>query len=119
MKKNYYFLIGCIAVCLSLCFYYFLNNESNDIMQDVPVNIVVEDETNEYELDSVPLEIIEDDLDNYDKIIKNSYNNSKLEDELERGDMKKEFEKPIVEVVEFENQDIITVSGETPEAPLP
>lgn len=33
--------------------------------------------------------------------------------------MKKEFEKPIVEVVEFENQDIITVSGETPEAPLP
>ena len=100
MKKNYYFLIGCIAVCLSLCFYYFLNNESNDIMQDVPV-------------------IIEDDLDNYDKIIKDSYNNSKLEDELERGDMKKEFEKPIVEVVEFENQDIITVSGETPEAPLP
>ena len=88
-------------------------------MQDVPVNIVVEDETNKYELDSVPLEIIENDLDNYDKIINNSYNDSNLEDELERGDMKKEFEKPIVEVVEFENQDIITVSGETPEAPLP
>ena len=33
--------------------------------------------------------------------------------------MKKEFKKPMVEIVEFDNEDVITTSGnvETPEVP--
>lgn len=32
--------------------------------------------------------------------------------------MKKEFETPTCEVVEFNNEDVITTSNETPEAPV-
>ena len=32
-------------------------------------------------------------------------------------DMKKEFEKPTVEIVKFDNEDVITTSGE-PEVPI-
>ena len=110
MKKNK--LIVCsILICLMFSFGFILTNH-NEAHHSNSVNVVTECEQKEsQELEIVPIEIEDDqDIDKHDKI--------KTEKETDK-DMKKEFEKPTVEIVEFDNEDVITTSDpdQLPEVP--
>lgn len=87
----------------------FLNN-NRQIHDSNRVHVVTESKEKEsYELEILPIESKSNQvIDKYDKI--------KKEMETDK-DMKKEFEKPTVEIVEFDNEDVITTSGE-PEVPI-
>lgn len=79
-----------------------------------PVHVVTETKEKEIqELEILPIESEEHQvIDKHDKI--------KTEKETDK-DMKKEFKKPTVEIVEFDNEDVITTSGDplTPIEPKP
>lgn len=83
----------------------------NETHHSNPVNVVTESKEKEsQELEIVPIKIENNqDIDKHDKI--------KAEKETDK-DMKKEFEKPTVEIVEFDNEDVITTSNELPDAPV-
>ena len=99
-----------ILVCfmISLSFFFIDYHETHDLNS---VNVVTERKEKEsQELEIVPIEIKgNQDIDKYDKI--------KAEKETDE-DMKKEFETPTVEIVEFDNEDVITTSNELPDAPV-
>lgn len=84
----------------------------NETHQSNQVNVVTESKEKEgQELEIVPIDDEENQvLDKHDKI--------RTEKETDKN-MKKEFKKPTVEIVEFDNEDVITTSGnvETPEVP--
>lgn len=92
----------------------FILTNRNEIHHSNSVNVVTESKEEEsQELEIVPIEDDENQvIDKYDKI--------KTEKEMDK-DMKKEFEKPTVEIVEFDNEDVITTSGDplTPIEPKP
>lgn len=104
-------LIFCsILICLIFSLGFMLTNH-NETHHSNPVNVVIESKEKEsQELEIVPIEIEDNqDIDKHDKI--------KSEKETDK-DMKKEFEKPTVEIVEFDNEDVITTSNELPDAPV-
>lgn len=82
----------------------------NETHQSNQVNVVTKSKEKEsQELEIIPIEDEENQvIDKHDKI--------ETEKETDT-DMKKEFEKPSVEIVEFDNEDVITTSVETPEVP--
>ena len=88
----------------------FIFSNNNETHHSNPVNVVTESEDKQsQELEIVPIEIEDNqDIDKHDKI--------ETEKETDKV-MKKEFEKPTVEIVEFDNEDVITTSGE-PEVPI-
>lgn len=88
----------------------FLMNNRNETHHSNQVNVVTESKEKEsHELEILPIESKSNQvIDKHDKI--------KKEKETDK-DMKKEFEKPTVEIVEFDNEDVITTSGE-PEVPI-
>lgn len=96
-------IVFSILVCLifSLGFIFTNHNETHHSNQ---VNVVTETKEKEsQELEILPIESEDkQDIDKHDKI--------KTEKETDK-DMKKEFEKPTVEIVEFDNEDVITTSG--------
>lgn len=87
----------------------FLNN-NRQTHDSNRVHVVTESKEKEsQELEILPIEDEENQgVDKHDKI--------ETEKETDK-DMKKEFEKPTVEIVEFDNEDVITTSGE-PEVPI-
>lgn len=111
MKKRK-LIIFSILVCLMFSLGFILTNR-NEIHHSNPINVVTEcKEKESQELEIVPIEDEENqDIDKHDKI--------ETEKETDT-DMKKEFEKPTVEIVEFDNEDVITTSGGniTPPEPL-
>ena len=113
--KKYKFFIGCIFSCL-LCALVYGVYTTHNMTGTNSVNMVSEiEEGNEQELEILPVEQDETQLSQrYDKI-NNVQDFSKKTEKDET--MKKEFELPVVEVVEFENEDILTTSVETPIVP--
>lgn len=108
--KKIKFIIFSILVCLMLSLGFILTNH-NETHHSNQVNVVTESKEKErQELESVRIEDKENQLiDKHDKI--------KTEKETDK-DMKKEFEKPTVEIVEFDNEDVITTSDPIgPETP--
>lgn len=104
-------LIFCsILICLIFSLGFMLTNH-NEAHRSSNVNVVTENKEKEsQELEIVPIEIEDNqDIDKHDKI--------KSEKEMYKN-MKKEFEKPTVEIVEFDNEDVITTSNELPDAPV-
>lgn len=87
----------------------FLNN-NRQTHDSNRVHVVTESKEKEsQELEILPIEDEENQgVDKHDKI--------ETEKETDK-DMKKEFEKPTVEIVKFDNEDVITTSGE-PEMPI-
>lgn len=87
----------------------FLNN-NRQTHHSNRVHVVTESKEKEsQELEILPIEDEENQgVDKHDKI--------ETEKETDK-DMKKEFEKPTVEIVKFDNEDVITTSGE-PEVPI-
>lgn len=110
MKKRKYMIFS-ILVCLILFLGFILTNH-NETYHLNRVHVVTESKEKEsQELEILPIEDEENQvIDKHDKI--------ESEKETDK-DMKKEFEKPTVEIVEFDNEDVITTSGnvETPEVP--
>lgn len=104
-------IIFSILVCLMFSFGFLMSNR-NETHQSNQVNVVTESKEKEgQELEIVPIDDEENQvLDKHDKI--------RTEKETDKN-MKKEFKKPTVEIVEFDNEDVITTSGnvETPEVP--
>lgn len=100
-----------ILLCLILSLGFILTNY-NDTQHSISMNVVTESKEKEgQELEIVPIDDEENQvLDKHDKI--------RTEKETDKN-MKKEFKKPTVEIVEFDNEDVITTSGnvETPEVP--
>lgn len=90
----------------------FILTNYNDTQHSISMNVVTESKEKEgQELEIVPIDDEENQvLDKHDKI--------RTEKETDKN-MKKEFKKPTVEIVEFDNEDVITTSGnvETPEVP--
>lgn len=110
MKKRklmFYSILLCLILSLGFIFY-----NHNEIQHSNSVNVVTESKEKEgQELEIVPIDDEENQvLDKHDKI--------RTEKETDKN-MKKEFKKPTVEIVEFDNEDVITTSGnvETPEVP--
>lgn len=107
-------IICSILMCLILSLGFILSNH-NETHHSNPVHVVTESKEEEsQELEILPIEYEDNQvIDKYDKI--------KTEKETDK-DMKKEFKKPAVEVVEFDNEDVITTSDpnnpETPPAPI-
>ena len=105
-------MIFSILVCLILSLGFILTNY-NDTQHSNSMNVVTESKEKEgQELEIVPIDDEENQvIDKHDKI--------KSEKETDK-DMKKEFEKPTVEIVEFDNEDVITTSGgnTTPTLPI-
>lgn len=90
----------------SLGFIFITHNETH---QSNPVHVVTESKEESKELEILPIESEDNQvIDKHDKI--------ETEKETDK-DMKKEFEKPTVEIVKFDNEDVITTSGE-PEVPI-
>lgn len=108
MKKRK-FIIFSILVCLILSSGFIFTNHS-ETHHSNSVNVITERKEKEsYELEILPIESESNQvIDKHDKI--------KTEKETDK-DMKKEFEKPTVEIVEFDNEDVLTTSVETPEVP--
>ena len=108
MKKRK-FIIFSILVCLTFSLGFILTNH-NETHHSNQVNVVTESKEKEsHELEILPIESESNQvIDKHDKI--------KTEKETDK-DMKKEFEKPTVEIVEFDNEDVITTSVETPVLP--
>lgn len=90
----------------------FILTNYNDTQHSISMNVVTESKEKEgQELEIVPIDDEENQvLDKHDKI--------RTEKETDKN-MKKEFKKPTVEIVEFDNEDVITTSGnvETPAVP--
>lgn len=88
----------------------FILTNHNETHDSNSVHVVTENKEKEsQELEILPIELDDNQvIDKHDKI--------KTEKEMDK-DMKKEFEKPTVEIVEFDNEDVITTSGE-PEVPI-
>lgn len=88
----------------------FIFTTRNETHHSNPVHVVTESkEEASQELEILPIESEDTQvIDKHDKI--------KSEKETDK-DMKKEFEKPTVEIAEFDNEDVITTSGE-PEVPI-
>lgn len=104
-------LIFCsILICLIFSLGFILTNHY-EIHDSNNVHVVTESKQKEsQELEVVPVEVEENQvIDKHDKI--------KSEKETDK-DMKKEFETPTVEIVEFDNEDVITTSNELPDAPV-
>lgn len=104
-------LVFSILVCLMFSLGFILSKH-NEIYHSKPVNVVTESKEKEsQELEILPIEIEDNqDIDKHDKM--------KTEKETDK-DMKKEFKKPTVEIVEFDNEDVITTSDpNNPEAPV-
>lgn len=101
-------------MCLILSLGFILSNH-NETHHSNLIHVVTESKEEEsQELEILPIEYEDNQvIDKYDKI--------KTEKETDK-DMKKEFKKPAVEVVEFDNEDVITTSDpinpETPPAPI-
>lgn len=108
MKKRK-FIIFSILVCLIFSLGFILTNH-NETHHSNQVNVVMESKEKEnHEFEILPIESESNQvIDKHDKI--------KTEKETDK-DMKKEFEKPTVEIVEFDNEDVITTSVETPVLP--
>lgn len=111
MKKRKYMIFS-ILVCLILFLGFILTNH-NETYHLNRVHVVTESKEKEsQELEILPIEDEENQvIDKHDKI----------KSEKETGkDMKKEFEKPTIEIVEFDNEDVITTSGgnTTPTLPI-
>lgn len=84
----------------------FIFTTHNEIHHSNPVHVVTESKESKEE--SKKLEILPIEFDDNQVIDKHD----KIETEKETDkDMKKEFEKPTVEIVEFDNEDVITTSG--------
>lgn len=101
-------IVFSIFVCLmfSLGFIFITHNETH---HSNPVHVVTESKEESKELEILPIESEDNQvIDKHDKI--------ETEKETDK-DMKKEFEKPTVEIVKFDNEDVITTSGE-PEVPI-
>ena len=109
MKKKK-LIICSILICLIFSLGFILTNY-NEAHHSSNVNVVTESkEKGSQELEIVPIKIENNqDIDKHDKI--------KVEKETDE-DMKKEFETPTVEIVEFDNEDVITTSNELPDAPV-
>ncbi len=107
--KRRKFIIFSILICLIFSLGFFLNDK-HQTHHSKPVNVVTESKEKEsQELEIVPIEDEENQvIDKHDKI--------KTEKETDK-DMKKEFEKPTVEIVEFDNEDVITTSNMLPTTP--
>lgn len=103
-------IIFSLLICLMFSFGFFMSNR-NETHHSNQVNVVTESKEKEnQELEIVPIEIkANQDIDKHDRI--------ETEKESDK-DMKKEFEKPTVEIVEFDNEDVITTSNELPDAPI-
>ena len=88
----------------------FIFSNHNETHHSNPVHVVTESKEKEsQELEILPIEDEENQgVDKHDKI--------ETEKETDK-DMKKEFEKPTVEIVKFDNEDVITTSGEA-EVPI-
>ena len=88
----------------------FILTNHNETHYSNQVNVVTESKEKEsHELEILPIESESNQvIDKHDKI--------KTEKETDK-DMKKEFEKPTVEIIEFDNEDVLTTSVETPVAP--
>lgn len=109
MKKKL-ILFFTILVCLNLFGCSLKDNIQNKPKEDTNITSTVEDDDEKEIAEMIPIE--KDDMIIYDS------DNITSVDNDERTDMKKEFEKPVAEVVEFENEDIITSSSvETPIVP--
>lgn len=108
MKKRKSIIFS-ILVCLIFSLGFILTNH-NETHHSNQVNVVMEStEKENHELEILPIESESNQvIDKHDKI--------KTEKETDK-DMKKEFEKPTVEIVEFDNEDVITTSVETPVLP--
>lgn len=108
MKKRKSIIFS-ILVCLIFSLGFILTNH-NETHHSNQVNVVMESKEKEnHELEILPIESESNQvIDKHDKI--------KTEKEMDK-DMKKEFEKPTVEIVEFDNEDVITTSVETPVLP--
>ena len=89
----------------------FFISDNHQTHHSNSVNVVTESKEEEsQEFEMVPVEDGDtQDIDKHDKI--------KTEKEMDK-DMKKEFEKPTVEIVEFDNEDVITTSGGSTETPV-
>lgn len=96
-------IVFSILVCLMFSLGFIFTNH-NETRHSNPVNVVTENKEKEnQELEILPIEDEDNQvIDRHDKI--------KAEKETDK-DMKKEFEKPTVEIVEFDNEDVITTSG--------
>lgn len=107
--KRIKFIIFSILVCLMFSLGFILTNH-NETHYSNQVNVVTESKEKEsHELEILPIESESNQvIDKHDKI--------KTEKETDK-DMKKEFEKPTVEIIEFDNEDVLTTSVETPVAP--
>lgn len=110
MKKKL-ILIFTILICLNLFGCSSKNNIKDKSKEDTNITSAIEEDDIDKKIpEMVPVE--DDDIIIYD------YDKITNVDNDERRDMKKEFEKPVAEVVEFENEDIITSSSvETPIVP--
>ena len=96
-------IIFSMLVCLML-FIGFIFSNHNETYHSNPVHVVTENKEKEsQELEILPIE------SDYNQVI-DKYDKIKTEKETDK-DMKKEFEKPTVEIVEFDNEDVITTSG--------
>lgn len=102
MKKRKLLLFS-ILVCLMFSLGFFLS-DNHQTHHSNSVNIATEiNKEEKQELKGVPFEDEKNQvIDKHDKI--------KTEKEMDK-DMKKEFEKPTVEIIEFDNEDVITTSG--------
>lgn len=111
MKKRKYMIFS-ILVCLILFLGFILTNH-NETYHLNRVHVVTESKEKEsQELEILPIEDEENQvIDKHDKI--------KSEKETDK-DMKKGFEKPTVEIVKFDNEDVITTSdgNTTPTLPI-
>lgn len=107
--KRIKFIIFSILVCLMFSLGFILTNH-NETHYSNQVNVVTESKEKEsHELEILPIESESNQvIDKHDKI--------KTEKEMDK-DMKKEFEKPTVEIIEFDNEDVLTTSVETPVLP--
>ena len=120
MKKMFYIaLMSIISIILVvfICVIFKLFNKDKPIDNNPIVennNKTIENHNDEIIVENNKgLEIIEDAKVNGDIIINEENNERKQED------MKKDFQTPTTEVVEFETEDVIATSNPTPTVPDP